>query len=166
MTFVYVVVAVVVYGVIAYVSSAAERTRSTGAQGEVVFPVLMGAKVLSFIGGMFCVGFGAYGLITHMGLIFSVSFLLIGLLTLLFPFHPIILSPSGVETRGALWWRKLTFRWNEIERVEVRKAGRMVSLVHGKSSITHSRYHVDQQEFIRQVQLHVSRNKWVEKGLR
>jgi hypothetical protein len=45
------------------------------------------------------------------------------------------------------------------------KAGRMIVLVHGKTSITHTRYHIDEDEFVREVKAHVPSDRWVTKGL-
>ena len=156
-------IAVIVYCAIAGISKSA-RSASARSSGELtVFPVLKSAEVLIFGGGLFCVAFGAYTLHSRLHAAVGLCFMALGLVALLVPLRPITVSLSGVETRGALWWKKRFMRWNEIEKVEVWNVGRMVVLIHGKLSITHSQYHVDQEGFIREVQHHVPRDKWLTK---
>lgn len=154
-------IAVVVYCIIAWISSSARYTGAIRSGEAIVFPLQTSAKLLLWFGGMFCVAFGAYCLVSGYQVILNVCFLCLGLVTLFIPLRPLAVNPSGVEAPQALWWKKRVFTWREIDRVEVWKAGRMVVLVHGKLSITHSRYHVDQDEFIRLIKAHVASDKWI-----
>jgi hypothetical protein len=157
---------IVVYCVIAGISSSARYTRAAHLGQVTVYPVLRSTRFLIWIGGLFCLGFGTYCIFSDFQIVLSVGLVALGTLTPFIPLRPIMVSPSGVEQQQALWWKKRTFHWNEIDRVEVWKAARMIVLVHGKRSIAHTRYHIDEDEFLREVKVHILSDRWVMKGLR
>ena len=157
--------AIVVYCLIAGISTSARDTSATHLGQVTLFPVLKSAKLLIWSGGLFCLAFGTYCLFSGFQIVLNVCFVCLGMVTPFIPLGPLIVSSSGVEGQQALWWKKRSLRWNEIERVEVWKAGRMIVLVHGKTSITHTRYHIDEDEFVREVKAHVPIDRWVTKGL-
>jgi hypothetical protein len=155
---------VIVYLVIAALSGSASKATHAGVEDVTTFPIQKYVRVLVWLGGLICVVIGAHGILFREQMISSVLFLAFGLMCPFLPLKPVVISPSGVESVGVFPWRGLSIRWNEIERVESWKGARLTAIVKGNTSVAHTRFHVDKPEFIRQLKLHVERDRWVEKG--
>lgn len=155
---------VIVYLVIAVLSGSATKATCASLEDVTTFPIQKYVRILVWLGGLICVVIGAHGILYKEQIISSACFLAFGLICPFLPLKPVVISPSGVSSIGVFPWRGSSIQWNEIERVESWKGARLIVVVNGKISVAHTRFHVDKPEFIRQLESHVKRTRWVEKG--
>ncbi len=166
MHFVTALIPVVVYLIIAGLAGTATKATRVDHQDFTTFPIQKHVRILVWFGGLVCVAIGAYGILSRDHMASSLSFLGFGLICPFLPLKPVVISPSEVKSIAVFPWRGTSIRWNEVERVESWKGARLTAVVKGNTAVTHTRFHVDHAEFIRQLRLHVAPDKWIDKESR
>ncbi len=143
MTVAHGLITVLVYVAIALLSTLA-TSQSARRRGDVtIFPILRIVRILVWAGGLFCAVAGVEDVATE-GIRFTgLLLIVVSLGTLLVPLQSVAISSTGVESLPILFMKRVTIPWENIQRVEYRKRGRLIVVLGDHKSITHTRFNAD-----------------------
>src|SRR5580698_4094435 len=118
MTVAHGLIAVVVYVVIAFLSSSSVSRRAKRDGELTVFPISKMVRLLVWSGGLFCAVAAVQDMATG-GLRFTGIFLIVvSVATVLVPLQSVAISSSAVESLPLLFMRGVSIRWEDIRRIE------------------------------------------------